>query len=382
MSDTETKETTEITETTGTNETPVATETVEATETSEVMKRVEETETVEVTETTEIPGTTETTETSETNQNMEAEPVNEKKTRKMRKNKVELSSYGKKMARKEGMVNSLFLVPSVLLVALFYLIPFVVVFVYSVEDNPITKNFVGIQNYIRILQNEAFKQAAWNTIKFSLMAVPLAVIISLLMAILLDQSIPMASKFRTVFLSPMMVPVASVILVFRVLFDYNGAVNEIVKFFGGTNIDWIKSEYAPFVILALFLWKNLGYNMILFLAGLGTIPKEMMEVAYLDSSNSFKLFFIIKIRYLSPTILFVTIMSLINSFKIFREVFLLSGSYPHGSIYTLQHFMNNMFDSLDYQKLSAGAIIMCLVMIVIIGILYMAENRFGKDLEE
>ncbi len=305
-----------------------------------------------------------------------------KRKKKEKKPKVEISEYGKKMAKKERRIDSLFLVPSGVLVAVFYLVPFLVVIAYSLEDNPITKNFAGLSNFVKILQNEAFKLAAWNTIKFSLMAVPSAVVISLLMAILLDQSIPLASKFRTIFLSPMMVPVASVILVFRVLFDYNGAFNEMIVFLGGTKVDWIKSDLAPFVILALFLWKNLGYNMILFLAGLGTIPKELMEVAYLDSSNSFKLFFKIKIRYLSPTILFVAIMSLINSFKIFREVYLLSGSYPHGSIYTLQHFMNNMFESLDYQKLSSGAILMCLVMIVIIGILYKAENKFGKDLEE
>lgn len=299
-----------------------------------------------------------------------------------KKKKYKLSAYGKKMARRERRKGTLFLIPSFLGVCVFYLIPFGVVMAYSIEDNPVTKNYVGITNFINILQNDAFKLAAGNTLKFSLMAVPLAVIISLLMAILLDQSIPLASKFRTIFLSPMMVPVASVILVFRVLFDFNGAFNEIIKFFGGTNIDWIKSNYAPFVILALFLWKNLGYNMILFLAALGTIPREMMEVAALDSSNAFKIFFKVKIRYLSPTILFVTIMSLINSFKIFREVFLLSGSYPHGSIYTLQHFMNNMFESLDYQKLSSGAILMSIVMVIIIGILYILENRFGKDMED
>ena len=304
------------------------------------------------------------------------------KEKKKKRKKVKLSKYGRRMAAKERRKDRLFLIPSFLGVSAFYLVPFLVVIVYSFEDNPITKNYVGITNFINLFKNEAFKLAAGNTFRFSLIAVPLAVIISLLMAILLDQSIPLASKFRTIFLSPMMVPVASVILVFRVLFDYNGAFNEFLKLFGVAKIDWIKSEYAPFVILALFLWKNLGYNMILFLAALGTIPREMMEVAYLDSSNALKLFFKIKIRYLSPTILFVTIMSLINSFKIFREVYLLSGSYPHGSMYTLQHFMNNMFESLDYQKLSAGAIIMCFVMVIIIGILYKLENHFGKDMED
>lgn len=305
-----------------------------------------------------------------------------KKEEKKKVKKAKLSAYGRKMARKERRRNTLFIVPSFFGVMIFFIIPFLVVITYAFQDNPINKEYVGITNFINIMKNEAFRLAAFNTLKFSFMAVPLAVVLSLLMAILLDQSIPLASNFRTIFLSPMMVPVASVILVFRVLFDYNGAFNEIIKFFGGSNIDWIKSDYAPFVILALFLWKNLGYNMILFLAGLGTIPREMMEVAYLDSSNALKLFFMIKIRYLSPTILFVAIMSLINSFKIFREVYLLSGNYPHGSMYTLQHFMNNMFESLDYQKLSSAAIIMSAVMVVIIGILYILENRFGKDLED
>ena len=305
-----------------------------------------------------------------------------KKEEKKKVKKGKLSAYGRKMARKERRRNTLFLMPSFFGVMVFFILPFLVVITYAFQDNPINKEYVGITNFINIMKNEAFRLAAFNTLKFSFMAVPLAVVLSLLMAILLDQSIPLASNFRTIFLSPMMVPVASIILVFRVLFDYNGAVNEIIKFFGGSNIDWIKSSYAPFVILALFLWKNLGYNMILFLAGLGTIPREMMEVAYLDSSNALKLFFMIKIRCLSPTILFVAIMSLINSFKIFREVYLLSGNYPHGSMYTLQHFMNNMFESLDYQKLSSAAIIMSAVMVVIIGILYILENRFGKDLED
>ena len=89
----------------------------------------------------------------------------------------------------------------------------------------------------------------------------------------------------------------------------------------------------------------------------------------------------ITIRYLSPTILFVTILSLINSFKVFREVFLLTGDYPVQSLYMLQHFMNNTFKSLDYQKLSAAAVVMALVMVVIIALLFVLEDKLGKDVE-
>ncbi len=275
-----------------------------------------------------------------------------------------------------------FLVPSFFGVSIFYLIPFAVVFFYALVDNPISKNFVFLKNIMDILSNKAFLLAAWNTFKFSIIAVPLAVILSMLMALLLDEKIPFADKFRTAYLSPMMVPVASVILVFQVLFNYNGFVNVVLSWFGINQIDWFKSDFAPVVVLILFLWKNLGYNMILFMAALGTIPREAMEVALLDTCSNWKLFFHIKIRYLSPTILFVAIMSLISSFKVFREVYLLTGDYPYDSLYTLQHFMNNMFRQLDYQKLSAAAIIMAIVMIIIIGFLYLVENHFGKDMEE
>jgi len=179
-----------------------------------------------------------------------------------------------------------------------------------------------------------------------------------------------------------MVPIASVVLIWQVLFHYNGVVNEFAKFFGGRQIDWFKSDYALVVLVILFIWKNLGYNMILFMAAISNIPKEIVEVAQLERAKKWQIFLYIKTRYLSSTILFVTILSLINSFKVFREVYLLTGDYPYDSLYLLQHFMNNTFNSLDYQKLSAAAIIMSLVMIVIIGLLFVVENYYGKDLTE
>ena len=131
----------------------------------------------------------------------------------------------------------------------------------------------------------------------------------------------------------------------------------------------------------MFLWKNLGYNMILFMSALSGIPHDIIEVADLEGASSWYKFIHIKLRYLSPTILFVLILSLINSFKIFREVYLLTGNYPYDKLYMLQHFMNNTFNSLDYQKLSAAAVLFALVMIVVIAILLIAENIFGKDVE-
>ena len=274
------------------------------------------------------------------------------------------------------------MLPSILGVLTFFVVPFFVVIYYSVIDNVVSKKFVFLDNFINVLKNEAFKKAAFNTMRFTFIAVPLAVILSMLLASLMMENIPFKSQFRTLFLTPLMVPVASVVLIFQVLFHYNGVVNDFIRIFGVDKIDWFKSKYAPVVIVILFLWKNLGYNMILFMAAYSSIPKEIMEVARLDSSSNWQLFWKVKLRYLSPTIMFVTVLSVINSFKVFREVYLLTGDYPYESLYMLQHFMNNTFASLDYQKLSAAAVIMFDVMVIIIGILFVVENRYGKDVEE
>ena len=288
----------------------------------------------------------------------------------------------KRMIFREHVRINSFLLPSLIGVLLFFVLPFTVVVAYAMVNNPIQMQFVGFENFVRVFRNVAFKQAAWNTLRFSFVSVPLAVILSLILAMLLDDSIPGHSQFRTAFLTPLMVPVASIVLIFQVLFHYNGVVNEMITAMGLNKIDWFNSDYAMVVVVLLFLWKNLGYNMILFLSALNNIPKDIIEVARLESANEWQIFFKIKLRYLSPTILFVTIMSLISSFKVFREVYLLTGDYPYDSLYMLQHFMNNTFKSLDYQKLSAAAILMSIVMVIIIGALFMIENRYGRDVEE
>ena len=297
---------------------------------------------------------------------------------------------GARMMNRRGQVNDrlrdflqslCFLSPSLLGVAVFFILPFGVVVYYSLIDGVGTRNFVALENFTKLFHNSAFLMAARNTLQFSVLAVPLAVVLAIVLALMLEARIPMKSQFRTFFLSPMMVPVASVVLIWQVLFNYNGTVNEFLLLFGADKIDWLQSDYCQVVVIILFLWKNLGYNMILFMAGLANIPKELLEVADVEGAGEWYKFFAIKLRYLSPTVLFVTILSLINSFKVFREVYLLTGDYPYEKLYMLQHFMNNTFKSLDYQKLSAAAIIMALVMVVLIALLFKAEDWFGEDVE-
>lgn len=294
----------------------------------------------------------------------------------MKKHKLNLKE------RTLDMLKSLcFLSPSLLGVGVFFIVPFGVVVYYSLIDGVGSKNFVFLENFIKLFDNSAFIMAAKNTLSFSVVAVPLAVVLAMGLALMLECRIPLKSQFRTFFLSPMMVPVASVVLIWQVLFNFNGSINELLMAFGLDKVDWLQSDYCQIVVIILFLWKNLGYNMILFMAGLANIPRELLEVADVEGASESYKFFNIKLRYLSPTVLFVTILSLINSFKVFREVYLLTGDYPYEKLYMLQHFMNNTFRSLDYQKLSAAAVIMALVMVVLIALLFVAEDWFGKDVE-
>ena len=171
-------------------------------------------------------------------------------------------------------VSGIFLAPSVLGVLLFFILPFFVVIFYSLLDNPISANFVGIENYINVFSNQAFRRAMGNTSFFSVIAVPVAVILAMGLAFLLDSGISGNTQLRSAFLTPLMVPTASIVLIWQVLFDYKGVVNDIIKHFGGGSVEWLKSGAGIFVLVLLFLGKIVGYNMVLFMAAIGNIPKD------------------------------------------------------------------------------------------------------------
>jgi len=275
-----------------------------------------------------------------------------------------------------------FMIPSIAGFLLFFLIPFFIVLFYSFIDNPINKEFVMFDNYISLLRNHAFMLSLKNTLIFSVIAVPLAVIIPLILALFLESNIPGKSIFRTALISPLVVPVASVILIWQVVFHYNGVINVFLNSIGIDAVDWFKSDFSRLVVVLLFLWKNTGYNMILFMAGLANIPIDVKEAALIDGVGPVRRFFRIKLNYMSSSIFFVTILSLINSFKVFREVYLLTGDYPYEGLYMLQHYINNTFRTLDYQKLSAAAVIICIIITAIISLLFYIDNKLGSSVDE
>ncbi|MCT4563918.1 MAG: sugar ABC transporter permease [Maledivibacter sp.] len=273
------------------------------------------------------------------------------------------------------------LFPSLAGFSLFYIIPFLSCGWYSLLDHCVNGSFVGLKNYRDLLSNNLFLMAAVNTVYFALFAVPITMLLGLLLATLLNKKINSRSIFRSAFIAPMVIPTASVVLIWNILFHSDGALNGTLASLGFSPIDWLNSSKARLVMVLLYAWKNIGYCMVVFLGGLLKIPKEYYEAADMEGAGSFKKFIYITIPYLTPVIFFVLVLSIINSFKIFKEVYLLAGPYPHESIYTMQHYMNNVFTSLDYQKLSAAAYIMAIVLGILIYILFKYENKYSSFLK-
>ncbi|WP_213649523.1 carbohydrate ABC transporter permease [Paenibacillus sp. J23TS9] len=287
----------------------------------------------------------------------------------------------KNLLRKDISVAFMFLVPSGAGFAMFYLIPFIMGVIYSFMDNTIDGHFVGLDNYRELLASNSFRKAAYNTFYFTAVSVPLMLLLSLGLAILLNKSTYLRKWLRTAYVLPLVVPVASIILIWQILFDWNGYLNAWLSRFGYARVDWMKTDAARIVVIVVYLWKNIGYNVILFLAGLQQIPKDYYETAQIEGAGRLRQFGNITLVYLTSTMFFVVIMSIINSFKVFRETYLIAGDYPHDSIYMMQHYMNNMFMTMDIQKLTAAATLMFGCILLIVLGMFALERRHRQFME-
>ncbi|PZE19025.1 sugar ABC transporter permease [Paenibacillus xerothermodurans] len=287
----------------------------------------------------------------------------------------------KKWMRKDSAAAWIFLIPSGVGFALFYLIPFAMGLFYSFVDNTVDSRFVGLDNYRELLASDSFRKAASNTFYFSAVSVPLNLALSLGLAMLLNTDMHLRKWLRTASVLPLVVPVASIVLIWQILFDWNGSINAWLSGFAVEPVDWMKSEAARNVIIVVYLWKNIGYNIILFLAGLQQIPKDYYDTAQTEGAGSLRQFVSITLVYLTPTMFFVVILSIMNSFKVFRETYLIAGDYPHDSIYMMQHYMNNTFTSLDIQKLTAAATLMAGCILLIVMGLFTLDRRYRKFME-
>lgn len=274
----------------------------------------------------------------------------------------------------------LMLMVSLVGVCLFYLIPFIVSFFYSIVDNPINGVFCGLQNYKELFQNQYFLRGLNNTLKFIAISIPLNMVLSLGVALIIHNMKRYPKFFSLFFLIPLAIPSATSAFFWESFFGLHGTLNKFLSILGISGIDWFDSQYSMIVMVIIFIWKNIGYNMALYLSGLSSIPEQYYEYADVEGAGTLWKFKHVTWVYLTPTTFLVLIMTFVNSFKVFKEIYIITGEYPPDGLYVLQHYMNNMFLSLNYSKLASAAYILTIVIVLFVACLFRTERKLSKDL--
>lgn len=250
----------------------------------------------------------------------------------------------------------LFLLPGLSGVAFFVLIPFGDVILRSFRT-ALSGRFVGLQNYQSVYGNAAFRLAAVNTVRFVSVCIPLLLLISLVLALMINGTSKWG-KYKNLYLLPMSVPTATMVLVWKMIFSRQGFLNRMI----GAHVDFMGENSAFFILVGTYLWRNLGYTLILWIAGLNAIPGDIPDAAKVDGAGRIQRFLWVILPNLKGSMYTITVLSLLNSFKVFREVYLISGSYPQEKIYLLPHVFNNWYTNLDLDKMAAGAVLSALIL--------------------
>ncbi len=283
------------------------------------------------------------------------------------------------LERRKKLTGMLLAAPVLLGTFIFFLLPFAICVRYSFTFGVGGSYFVGFDNYKKVFSSYAFQLAAVNTLRFLVVGVTLNIVLSFLTALIIKKGLAGSRFFRYILLLPLVLPIASVVMVIQVFFSETGIINSWLISIGVPIVQWLEGPNAFYVLLELYIWKSFGYSVILLLSGLNTIPEEFYQTAAIEGAGSVQKLVSITLPMLSPHLFLAVIMGIVNAFKSYREAFLLGGKHPHDSIYMIQHFLNNNFENLNYQRLSVAAIMLFLVLLFILCGLYILQNRYREE---
>ncbi|MCM1008918.1 MAG: sugar ABC transporter permease [Ruminococcus flavefaciens] len=228
--------------------------------------------------------------------------------------------------------------------------------------------FVGFKNYQVAFKNEAFLLAVKNTVLFTVICIPVLITLSFFVSYAICK-LKHIRLIKSILLFPLAVPTAVLVLVWQILFSDAGYINNILISHGHKSISFFNTSAAFWVLVGSYIWKNLGYTVLLWVTGIMGVSSSVIEAAKVDGANELQVVTRIIIPELKPTLYTITVISFLNSFKVFREAYLVAGSYPHKSIYLLQHLFNNWFVNMDLDKIAAAAVSVFVVIFIAIVLL-------------
>jgi multiple sugar transport system permease protein len=287
----------------------------------------------------------------------------------------------KPFAWPESMTAWLFLAPAMLFLGTFVLWPIAYLGYLSFTAGSFTQagmRWVGFSNYLQLALNPDFWQVLGNTVYFTVATVLPSIVIPLGLAVLLNQSFRLRDVLRAAYFIPSITSLVAVGLGWRWLFQTDGPVNALLAQVGISAIPWLGDPtWAMPVLILLSIWKQLGFNMVVFLAGLQTIPVSRYEAAELDGANGWQQFRHITLPGLQPTLVFVTITTAIFTLRSFEQVYVVTGGGPLNSTNLLVYYIyQQAFAFFDFGYAAAAATVLLVVTLIL---LYLQAQVWGQE---
>lgn len=283
------------------------------------------------------------------------------------------------MRRNQWKIAMVFLLPYLLIFSIFRFIPsvgglVVSFFKWSLGGDP---KFVGIDNYVNLAQDGSFYTSIRNTLSFFVLTVPVLVVASLLLAMLLNQKLAGRRVMRTISIIPYVLIPSIVGIMWNWMFDNNfGLLNYYIKKLGGSPVFWLTDErFALIAVSIVVVWTYIGYDMILFLAGLQGIPKETYEAAEVDGASTFQVFWHITLPLLKPVTMMVSTLTLVNVVQLFDQIYVMTNGGPGTSTLTMVQYMYT--SAFTNYELGYGSAIE-VVILVLLMVLITVQNRIGN----
>jgi multiple sugar transport system permease protein len=271
--------------------------------------------------------------------------------------------------------------PHVLGLALFTVVPIVASLVISLNNWPMlgTPTFVGIENYITLLSDPIFRTVILNTTLFVVLYVPLNLVISMGLAAWLSPKIKHRQIFRVLFFIPTVTPIVANVVIWRMIYQPDGLIDATLQSTLGISAPNFLADanWAMLAIVAMSVWQGFGYNMLIFSAALDSVPESLLEASELDGASAWTIFWKIKLPMISPSVFFATMMTLITSFQVFAQPFILTKGGPGSSTTTLVQFIYNQ--GFVYQQLgiaSAGAWVLFVIILGITAVQFLGQKKW------
>ena len=268
-----------------------------------------------------------------------------------------------------------FVLPSLIGMSLFFGGPFLISVYYAFTEKLDRRKIVGFTHFKEVLENEAFRKAAMNTFCIVGSSVVVLAAGSLIVAAFLETQFKKRHYMGGILLIPMAIPTSSLLLFWQDLLGEKGIVGSLI----GVKVDLLSSRTAMIIAIGMIVWKYIGYHVLIVLSSLMVMPKAFEEAASMDGAGKWRILWSIKLPYLMPIMFFNTVMASMNSFKIYREIYLLQGEYPYEGLYMIQHFMNNYFVKLELEKLSAAALMLYMVLFLLIKGMSILQQRLLNE---